>query len=364
MKKTKIHFIVKWDRIKEKTWSGTCYSLFLALNKYVEVIEIPLPNISILQKVFQKIRIVNDLGINYISKSKNKIEKSFNKNSNHKIFQFTDIIHNSNNIDTYVYQDMSVSYLKYMYYNKPLIFNYSGFGKISERTIEKRYLMEKEYFSKCSGIFTMGQWYKKFLIEKCNIDPAKVHHVGGGINLNVDKIDYTDKKGNKILFVGRDFKRKGGELVYKAFTILKEKYPNYELHVAGPIDNPIRSSIQGYFFYGDCDKDKLSCLFNKCDIFCMPSYYEAYGLVFIEALTYGLPCIGRNVYEMSYFIDNEKTGFLIENDDPYILAEKMFELLNNKQITQNVRRNKDFYINEYSWDTVASRISKILEKNV
>ena len=39
----------------------------------------------------------------------------------------------------------------------------------------------------------------------------------------------------------------------------------------------------------------------------MPSYFEAYGLVFIEALTYGLPCIGRNAFEMPNFIqDSEK----------------------------------------------------------
>ena len=48
-----------------------------------------------------------------------------------------------------------------------------------------------------------------------------------------------------------------------------------------------------------------------CDVFCMPSYFEAYGLVFVEALTFGLPCIGRNCYEMPYFIEDGKTGLLL-----------------------------------------------------
>ena len=362
---SKLNFIVRWDKIKEKTWSGTSYSLFLSLQKYFNIHERQLINTPIWKKILRRIFIGKDLGRYDILKNRKEITSKLNiSNQKNTVFQFTDIIKDSETTNTFVYQDMSVSYLKYMYKTTPERIAISEFNNITIKNIEKREQMEKEYFNTCSGIFTMGKWYKKFLIENCQIKPEKVHHVGGGINIKTDNIDYSQKQGNKILFIGRNFKRKGGYLVYKAFTILKKSLPECELHIAGPTSNPINNPISGYYFHGDCTTERLSILFNKCDIFCMPSYFEAYGLVFIEALTYGLPCIGRNAYEMPYFIKNDVTGYLIENDDEIHLAKKMNELLKNKEIIQHVRSNKEYYIQEYSWDTVAKRINNIITSNI
>lgn len=202
----------------------------------------------------------------------------------------------------------------------------------------------------------MGKWLARDLVDRCGIPQSKVYPVGGGINLDGKLVDYTGKQGNKILFVGRDFVRKGGEMTFKAFIELKKKMADVELYVAGPANNPYPQGTEGYHYMGDCSHEELSALFNKCDIFVMPSYFEAYGLVFIEALTYGLPCIGRNVYEMPYFIEDGKTGLLLHDDDVHGLADMMFRLLKDKSFSDNVRSRKDRYIREYSWDTVAKRI--------
>lgn len=114
---------------------------------------------------------------------------------------------------------------------------------------------------------------------------------------------------------------------------------------------------------GLCNYEQLSTLFNKCDIFCMPSYFEAYGLVFIEALCYGLPCIGRNVYEMPYLIKEGENGYLLKEDNPKELSRLIKKLLNDEGIKQNVLALKDIYIKEYSWNNVALKISNIIKKD-
>lgn len=184
----------------------------------------------------------------------------------------------------------------------------------------------------------------------------------GGVNVDKSLIRPQKKTHNKILFVGKDFKRKGGYVTYEAFRLLREQGKNVELYVAGPASNPIDNPVDGYHYMGQVNFEAVAELFNKCDLFCMPSYFEAYGLVFIEALTFGLPCIGRDCYEMPYFIDEGKTGLLLKHDDSKELAGLMEEILSNETYKQNVKANHDNYIAEYSWDAVARRMKEAMDK--
>lgn len=59
----------------------------------------------------------------------------------------------------------------------------------------------------------MGRWLKDYIVNEMSIPENKISAVGGGINIDKTKIDYSKKTGNKILFVGRDFLRKGGYLL-------------------------------------------------------------------------------------------------------------------------------------------------------
>ena len=79
----------------------------------------------------------------------------------------------------------------------------------------------------------------------------------------------------------------------------------------------------------------------------MPSYFEAYGLVFVEALSFGLPCIGRNCYEMPYFIEEGQTGLLLTNEDANELAALMERLLKDEKMKENVKAKRDYYLKEY-----------------
>lgn len=208
----------------------------------------------------------------------------------------------------------------------------------------------------------MGRWLADDLVSRCGLPSEKVHHVGGGINLEASLIDDTYKAGNKFLFVGRDFPRKNGPLVYQAFQLLLRQHPHWELHVAGPKSDPYPDDHSGqYHYHGDCSHEALSELFNRCDVFVMPSVFEAYGLVFIEALTYGLPCIGRDAYEMPHFIDEGHTGLLLREQTPQALAALMEEVLTTPAYAEQVRQHRSDYLRDYTWDAVVERIMRVME---
>ena len=362
MVKENLFYIVEWDSDKKRTWSGTPYSLLKALSKYFEIKDINIKiHIPFWRRVINKLtRRGNDFGLYTHRVQRCRLKNEIKKGEN--VFQFSEVLYNTDGYNCYIYIDLSVSYLNSILSNKEL-FAVSGFNQINSSYIEKRTKTQNQFFDSCSGIFTMSHWLKSFLIEECKINRNRVHYIGGGSNVDISKIRYDLKKGNKILFVGRDYKRKGLQIVYEAFLKLKEVMPNVELHVAGPEQNPISENVvAGYYFHGECSHDKLSDLFNNCDIFCMPSYFEAFGLVFIEALSYGLPCIGRNIHEMPYIIEDGITGKLIQDDNVDFLSASMFKLLNDNQIFENVKKRRDFYTQHYSWDNAAKNVYKIISK--
>lgn len=260
----------------------------------------------------------------------------------------------------YIYQDLSVDYVLKMATSLPDVFAHSAYQHIQMPRIKARARMQNAFYAKAAGIFTMGKWLVKELKEDKNISVKdKIYHAGGGINVDASLIgNYAQRQGNKILFIGRDFERKNGPLVVEAFRLLRERRPEVELFIAGP--EHLQLSDAGIHLLGNLPYRELPQYFNLCDIFCMPSKFEAYGLVFPEALTFGLPCIGRDAYEMPYFIEDGETGYLLRSETKEELADLMDRALGNQQLAANVRERRDFYVQEYSWDTVARRIYEVI----
>lgn len=355
----KINFLCQWSLKKKKTWSGTCYSLLKSLSKITNVRNI---NYNFFfYKIFIRLGLLkNDLGARYI-KFVRLVNKKIRFKEKDIVFQFDDY---ANTGHSYKYIDSSLGYLIHLYNTDYESFMHSNFRNISIEALKKRYEIEKQYFhTEATGIFTMSKWLRNYLIDVEKMPPTKVHYAGGGINVDATKINWKSKNGKRFLFIGRDFERKGGQLVIESFKKLQVKYNDIELYVAGPKSDPVKEVVPNYYFQGDVDSSKLFNLYNLCDYFVMPSYFEMYGLVFIEALTFGLPCIGRNCYEMPNFIEDGKTGFLLKNDDPDELFKLMENLLFKSEIKENVIKHHDIYLKEYSWDEVAKRIYNVMVKN-
>ena len=186
----------------------------------------------------------------------------------------------------------------------------------------------------------------------------KTYAVGGGINCPVFKSEC--RLPNSILFVGSSFYTKGGDLVVEAYKLLKQRISNLTLTIAGPKQKP-EEVTDDINFLGVISNDDVSKIMLSHSVFCMPSRFDAYGLVFVEALVNGMPCIGRNAWEMPYFIEEGVTGELIDDDDVEELASKIERVLNSPQYGQNVQSRHDYYVQEYSWKNVCKRISDIIK---
>ena len=168
---------------------------------------------------------------------------------NGNVFQFSEVLSDSEVRRTYMYVDNTVSYVNYMREQLPNTFAVSAFQDTNAEIFSKRGMEQDEYIRSCSGLFTMGHWLKEWLIQQ-GFSSNKIHAVGGGINVDKSLICPQVKTHNKILFVGKDFKRKGGYITYEAFKFLRKQGRNVEFYVIGPSQDPIDDPVEGYHFIG------------------------------------------------------------------------------------------------------------------
>ena len=366
-----ICLFTKWENSKADTWSGTPLGILLSLQKLHGKKKIK--DIAVSQKKVQRIlcKIARGVGkvfhINECEVIEHKIDDRIVKKHlmdchDEPNIMFTEQL--SKYIDnSYLFIDCSVDFAYRCQKGGETFSQYVPLKKTGKYSlIHIRRKRADVFYKKCRGIFTMGQWLADDLVKNTKVDEKKVHCVGGGCNISIEKIDDSKKQGNSILFVGKDFERKGGFLVLDAFEILNDKFPGkYQLYIAGPKEWPGKGEIpKGVHFLGLKSTQELQKYYNLCDIFVMPSYFEAYGIVFAEALIYGLPCIGRNAFAMKEFISEGENGFLIQEDDAEYLAEKMHDLLSNEKIRRGVIQKKEYYIEKYSWESVAKRITDVI----
>lgn len=346
----------------ERAWSGTPMGLYTALSRRLDV--------TLLDCCKNKSKagvILNGLtrGLMRLNSTRRILNESATADGT-PVFAFSECV--SRRIkDTYCYQDLSVDYLLRLRRENHPAAPYALKRVTPTFLVERKNKKAKQFYENCAGIFTMSEWLRKDLVERTGLPADKVHHVGGGSNIDVTRIDCSRKEGNKFLFVGKVWDLKNGDLVVEAFKQLSEAYPDrkIQLYIAGPEKEPAGiAGFENIVFLGRLSYDQLIEYYNLCDYFVMPSRHDAYGLVFVEALCFGLPCIGKNICAMPEFIQHGKNGWLLENDDVQELRTLMEKLLLDGQaMAAAVQADREYYLKEYAWDTVADRIIRVLQRD-
>ena len=112
-------------------------------------------------------------------------------------------------------------------------------------------------------------------------------------------------------------------------------------------------------FMGECTHQQVYGQLSKADIFCLPSYREAFGIAYLEAMAHGLLTIGVEGQGPSAFIAHEKTGFLVRPNDINHLAEVLeLSILNYQNIAQTGR---NYVLNHFTWKHHAEKLISIYQ---
>lgn len=360
-----VTYIAEWNKEnEEKTWSGTTFALYNALLKKTEAVRVD-ANYDLLTRLLAKTLTMKNRFIENKKHNKAnfdvdlwKIKRRFNSlkkvvDDNQNVIQIGDF---SPILKSVIYQDLSFSVLKNFKEDDILTFNLSGFQDMLEGFFRERMLLQEKVYESSQGIACMSHW----LMNDLQLTEGdKAFYAGAGINTPV--ISAKKRNRHQILFVGRDFKRKGGDVLVEAFKVIKREIKDASLILAGPNDLPeeiIR--VNGIQVVGEISSQKTGDLMSQSAVMALPSHFEAFGLSFVEALSNGTPIIGRDKFEMPLFV-RQGAGMILASSPDFDtevrqLSQLLRQLLLDDRYLNEADAKKEKIQNYYNWNTVADRI--------
>ena len=170
-----------------------------------------------------------------------------------------------------------------------------------------------------------------------------------------------------ILFLARVEEEKGIFEVLDTYQIIKKKYPELKLTIAGDggkIDDVKyiidEQNIENVEFTGYVTGEEKARTFVNNDLYLFPSHGEGMPNSVLEAMSFGLPVITRNVGGLRDFFEHGKMGFITESKDPEVFAEYIEKLILNPDLRNEMSRyNAEFARKHFMASVVAKRLERI-----
>jgi glycosyltransferase involved in cell wall biosynthesis len=179
-----------------------------------------------------------------------------------------------------------------------------------------------------------------------------------------DKYNLDNKK--ILLYASRLSPEKHQLSIIKTFRKIHKEVPNSHLVLVGS-DGPSTSHIQKLIkkkhyqdfvsYLGRVPFTDLLKLFNTADLSCLWSWIEAEGLVLLESMAQGTPCIGANSVGISDVIKHGKTGYLSPNLDDF--KNKVVKLFKNDDLRLEMGKNARLFAENYKISKVAKTWVKL-----
>lgn len=247
--------------------------------------------------------------------------------------------------------------------------DYGPLSQLTRRELDALLRRERGVYQKADAVFAFTEGLRQSFIHDFGVSPDRVFTTLAGPNLPYVPTDLelqTPKAAHPtVLFIGRQFERKGGPTLVQAFQQVRAAIPDARLIIAGcepRLSNSDGITVLGLVQRDDPSERGLRHLFLSSDIYCMPSRYEPFGMTFSEAMLHGVPCVGPARY-MSEIIEHEKTGWLLSEDDPQELARILVHALRDRERLREMGRRGRVRARQYfNWERATGIMLEVIDR--
>jgi glycosyltransferase involved in cell wall biosynthesis len=214
-------------------------------------------------------------------------------------------------------------------------------------------------------VFTMSDATRRCLVDEYGIPETQVASVRAGPNAPAaadGAASPPDRyESQRILFVGAQWERKGGPELVAAFERVLGSHPRAQLVIVGcspALELPNCEVV------GPVPVGQVGSYYDRASVFCMPTRREAYGIVFLEALTRGLPVVATKLEPILELVAEGENGYLVEVGDVDALTSRLTALLDDPEACRRFGVAARRSGKSYSWQRTAQTMLRHIERVV
>ncbi len=257
-----------------------------------------------------------------------------------------------------------------------LIGFYPGFSNHSASSIAQGNRITQECLSRCDLAIFSSDWAARTALEIYGVSKEKVKVVPFGANIQCHHTEQTirtllatrSRKLVKLLFLGKHWHRKGGDIVFRVAKALHKAGQPVEVNFVGcspPKDVPIPPYIHCHGFISKRTPEgvqKINRLLSESHFLFVPSRAEAFGIVFCEANAFGLPCLTSYAGGISSVVKDNINGmtFALEAEPERYCQYIMNLMANYSQYEALALSSFNEYATRLNWHSAVQTVKKLI----
>ncbi len=229
--------------------------------------------------------------------------------------------------------------------------------------LRRWYARETDAYLAARHVFAFSRETQRSLVADYGVPADRVSVVGAGINVHALPEPSTGPASPPtILFVGNDFERKGGPALLEAFTLVRQAVPDSRLVLVGT--TPPVAPSPGVEVLGRVrDRGRVLALYRDASVFCLPSVFDPFPLVLLEAMAHALPVVATTTCGVPDILTHGEDGLLVPMQDPSALAATVIGVLQDRQaaaaLGEAARRR---VLGAFTWDHVVARMAPVVDR--
>ena len=240
---------------------------------------------------------------------------------------------------------------------------YPDFSHLYKFNIRQGISIETECLRRVTkGIFS-SDWARESAIKDLNAPSEKVHTIEFGAN-----IDENDNKQINILFLGVEWKRKGGDIAIETTEWLNKNGVNAVIHIVGirQLSKTIAELpyVVNHGFLDKNDSIQYNELINtimQCHCMLLPTFNECAGIAFSEASAYGLPSFSHRTGGVSNYVLDGINGYLLPlGSSGEDFGRKMKECIISNELYKMRKTARKLYEEKLNWNAWGKKVERII----
>ena len=261
-----------------------------------------------------------------------------------------------------------------------------------DRETARRIMTETEIAHSADALVAATLAEEDQLIRLYSADPSRIRVISPGVDTSLfrpipashakERIGICPDR-RIILFVGRIERLKGVDSLLRAIALIGERRPDLRDGLCVPIvggdlgrvheqDEMVRLQAlrealgigDVVTFLGARDQAALQYYYSAAEMVVMPSDYESFGMVALEAMACGTPVIASDVGGLAHLVKDGRTGYRIPARDPAALADRILRLLTDEGLRRRIGQRATCWAESYAWKYIADKIESVYDELV